>query len=102
VLPGRLHLHKESGGAVEVLLLERVDGNGDWVAMVRPSRRVPPGTVLEAGPALAVEVGEHLGDGRRRVHVRADDLDAALAAHGVVPLPPYIREPLADPERYQT
>ena len=100
VLPGRLRLQKPTGVAVEVLLLEQI--NGAWEAMVRPSRRVPPGTVLEAGPALTVEVGEHLGDGRRRVHVRAEDLDAALAAHGVVPLPPYIHEPLADPERYQT
>jgi S-adenosylmethionine:tRNA ribosyltransferase-isomerase len=59
--------------------------------------------VLESGPDLTVEVGASVGDGRRRVRLRAaDGTDAALAAHGVVPLPPYIHTPLADPERYQT
>ena len=102
VLPARLNLQKETGGSVEVLLLEPDGDERTWQAMVRPSRRVAPGTVLEAGEDLALEIGEQLGDGRRRVHVRADDLHAALEAHGVMPLPPYIHEPLADPERYQT
>ena len=97
VLPARLKLHKPSGGAVEVLLLERVDGDGEWEAMVRPSRRVPPGTVLSGGGGLQVAVADDLSAGRRRVRVDGD-----LGAHGRVPLPPYIREPLADPERYQT
>src|SRR5690606_38714981 len=46
VLPARLHLRKPTGGAVEVLLLERRP-DGAWEALVRPSRRVAPGTVLE-------------------------------------------------------
>ncbi|HUF33110.1 MAG TPA: S-adenosylmethionine:tRNA ribosyltransferase-isomerase, partial [Acidimicrobiales bacterium] len=45
VLRARLHLRKATGGAVEVLLLEPV-GDGQWEALVRPGRRVPPGTVL--------------------------------------------------------
>ena len=45
VLPARLHLRKASGGAAEVLLLERVDGPV-WEALVRPSRKLPPGTEL--------------------------------------------------------
>jgi S-adenosylmethionine:tRNA ribosyltransferase-isomerase len=115
VRPARLHLRKASGGAAEVLLLEALPGVGDrWVALVRPGRRLPPGTVLHAaaggpdlhaatgGPADAapvIEVGERLGDGRRQVRV----LDAGLAERlGEVPLPPYIHEPLADPGRYQT
>ena len=107
VIPARLHLRKPTGGAVEVLLLERRP-EGHWEALVKPSRRVPAGTVLTAaGRAadLSVEVGEVLGDdGRRRVvvHGGTDDDLAVLAAVGEVPLPPYIHEPLADPERYQT
>jgi S-adenosylmethionine:tRNA ribosyltransferase-isomerase len=103
VLPARLRLRKPTGGAVEVLLLEPVAGDR-WQAMVRPGRRVAPGTVLEAGPDLAVEVGEHLHDGLRAVHVRPgpEGLLAALDRHGEIPLPPYIHETLADPERYQT
>jgi S-adenosylmethionine:tRNA ribosyltransferase-isomerase len=119
VLPARLNLRKATGGAAEVLLLERVEdgGPGAWQALVRPGRRLPPGTRLvppggPAGPAdLAVEVGEVLGeDGRRLVHLRVDgappqDTGAELAAlgrHGTVPLPPYITAELADAERYQT
>lgn len=101
VLPARLHLRKDSGGAVEVLLLEEVAGR-TWEALVRPGRRVPPGTRLVAGPDLAVVVGDRLEEGRRLVEVETPDLPAALARHGELPLPPYIHEALADPERYQT
>ena len=111
VLPARLHLRKATGGAAEVLLLERT-GPGAWEALVRPGRRLPAGTVLAAGEDLAVEVGEAVGDdGRRAVRLvlgagdgppSLDDELAALQRHGAVPLPPYITRPLADPERYQT
>ena len=105
VLRARLHLRKQTGGAVEVLLLEP-QGDGRWEALVRPGRRVPPGTVLGPaepdGPALEVEVGELLDEGRRLVRLVTDDVAAALDAHGAVPLPPYITEPLGDPSRYQT
>ncbi|MBW8827039.1 MAG: tRNA preQ1(34) S-adenosylmethionine ribosyltransferase-isomerase QueA [Acidobacteria bacterium] len=100
VLPARLRLAKPTGGAVEVLLLEPCGEH--WTALVRPGRRVPPGTVLVAGPDLTVEVGEAVGDGQRLVRLRTDDEAAALARHGEVPLPPYIHAALADPERYQT
>jgi S-adenosylmethionine:tRNA ribosyltransferase-isomerase len=115
VLPARLHLTKPTGGAVEVLLLERLP-SGEWEALVRPSRRVAPGTELAAGADLRVGFGgpgpsgrgsekEGPGEGTRLVQLRtaagADDLEL-LDRHGVVPLPPYITAPLADPERYQT
>ncbi len=108
VIPARLHLRKPTGGAVEVLLLERRP-EGHWEALVRPSRRVADGTVLHAdapGAAeLAVEVGHVIGDDGRRmvtIHGGTDDDLTVLAQVGEVPLPPYIHEPLADPERYQT
>lgn len=105
VLRARLHLRKATGGAVEVLLLEPQD-DGRWEALVRPGRRVPPGTILapeaDTGPVLQVEVGEILEEGRRLVRLVTDDPVAALEAHGAVPLPPYITEPLGDPDRYQT
>jgi S-adenosylmethionine:tRNA ribosyltransferase-isomerase len=93
----RLHLRKDSGGAVEVLLLEPVaDGDG-WEALVRPSKKVQPGTVVRAGE-VAVEVADDLGDGRRRVRLLTGDPDAV----GELPLPPYIHAALRDAERYQT
>lgn len=111
VLAARLRLHKATGGAVEVLLLERRPTDGEWEALVKPSRRVAEGTVLHdlsgAGAQVAdarvtparVTVGADLGDGRRLVHVADPGL---ILSVGEVPLPPYIHAPLADPARYQS
>src|SRR5436305_8164751 len=71
VLPARLQLRKPTGGVVEVLLLEPIGDGGRWEALVRPGRRLAPGTVLEAGDDLTVEVGEVLPEGRRAVRLRA-------------------------------
>jgi len=115
VLPARLVLQKSSGGRAEVLLLEPMDPLGTtWEALVRPGRRLIPGTVLfeqrmpggeEAGigqEAGVLEVGERLvghDDGRRSVRL----LDSGVIERvGAMPLPPYIHQPLTDPERYQT
>jgi S-adenosylmethionine:tRNA ribosyltransferase-isomerase len=89
VVPARLRLERSTGGAVEILLVERLDG-GLWEALARPSRRLRAGEHL--GP---VELVEPLGDGRWTVRLEGDP-------SGETPLPPYIHEPLADPERYQT
>jgi S-adenosylmethionine:tRNA ribosyltransferase-isomerase len=86
VVPARIAIDQPRG---EVLLLERIDGDV-WEALARPTRR------LHAGRRYgSVELLEHLGEGRWRVR-----LDGEPA--GVAPLPPYITEPLDDPERYQT
>src|SRR5262245_2904637 len=90
VLPARLRLERPGGGEAEVLLLERLGENGTWEGLARPSRKLRAGQRL--GP---VELLEPLGEGRWRLR-----LDGAPA--GEAPLPPYIHEPLADPERYQT
>jgi S-adenosylmethionine:tRNA ribosyltransferase-isomerase len=90
VLPARLRLERPGGGEAEVLLLERLGSNGTWEGLARPSRKLKPGQRL--GP---VELIEPLGEGRWKLR-----LDGAPA--GEAPLPPYIHEPLADAERYQT
>jgi S-adenosylmethionine:tRNA ribosyltransferase-isomerase len=89
VVPARLNLQRESGGAAEVLLLEPL-GDGIWEALARPSRRLRTGERL--GP---VELLESLGEGRWRVRLDGEP-------EGEPPLPPYIHERLAEPERYQT
>ena len=102
VIPARLLGKKRgSGGAVEVLLLHRT-APSTWQALVRPGRRLPPGTALEfeaAGRTFAVEVRERMDGGTRLVQFRDE---SAIEACGVMPLPPYIHTPLADAERYQT
>ncbi len=89
VVPARLHLHRETGGRAEVLLLEPL-GDGIWEALARPSRRLRVGETL--GP---VELLEPLGEGRWRIRLDGEP-------DGEPPLPPYIHERLADAGRYQT
>lgn len=101
VRAARLHGHKQgTGGAVELLLLER---RGErWTAMVRPARRLRAGSVVEAGPIRA-QLESDPKDGIVTVTLDAPgDIEAAVASAGRVPLPPYITTELADPERYQT
>lgn len=101
VMAARLRLRKATGGRVEVLLLEPGD-DGWWSALVRPGRRVPPGTELWFEEAAVLEVGERIGeDGRRRVRPTGDP-DALMDRAGEVPLPPYVTGDLDDAERYQT
>ena len=84
-----------------MLLLEPA-GDGRWQALVRPYRRLRDGERLSAG-ALEIEIVEHLGEGRALVRPAAEgSLEEALRSAGEMPLPPYITEPLADPDEYQT
>src|ERR671936_1860018 len=86
VVPARIRLERPRG---EVLLVEQLNGDV-WEGLARPTRR------LRAGRRYGdVELLEHLGEGRwgRRLHGEPA---------GDMPLPPYITEPLGDPERYQT
>ena len=106
VLPARLRMRRATGGAVEVLLLHERD-DGDWEALVRPSRRLQPGEVVAPDTAdsqASVEIRDDLGEGRRlvRVHTGGRPLLHVLDEVGVVPLPPYITVGIDDPERYQT
>jgi S-adenosylmethionine:tRNA ribosyltransferase-isomerase len=98
VLPARLHGAKITGGAVEILLLRRMD-TITWRALVG-GNRVRVGSRLQFGE-IGAEVIETLEDGERVV--RFDQpLDERLNALGETPLPPYIKTKVDDPERYQT
>ncbi|MDR7556623.1 MAG: tRNA preQ1(34) S-adenosylmethionine ribosyltransferase-isomerase QueA [Armatimonadota bacterium] len=102
VLPARLRGHRPTGGAVELLLLRPTADHAAWEALVRPGRRLPPGSVVHVG-GHPVVVGERLPDGRRLVRAAAgDDLAALMRRYGEPPLPPYIHQPLVSPEEYQT
>ena len=87
VIPARIRIERPRG---EVLLLERTGTDGIWEGLARPTRRLWAGR--RYGP---VELLEHLGEGRWLLR-----LDGEPA--GEMPLPPYITEALAEPERYQT
>jgi S-adenosylmethionine:tRNA ribosyltransferase-isomerase len=89
VLPARIRGRRPGGGEAEVLLLER-DGDGLWEALARPSRKLRSGMRIGAAELVAAR-----GAGRWSVRLKGEP-------DGEAPLPPYIVEPLADPDRYQT
>ena len=102
VFPARMYgIRVDTGAKIELLLLQR-RSPGVWHTLARPGRRMTPGTAFELrGDKLAVEgeVLEAHDDGSRTVRLSDEE---RLDEIGIVPLPPYIQEPLKDPERYQT
>ena len=109
VIPARLRGRKVEGeGRIEILLLEPAP-NGGWWVLLRPGKRVRPGSRLSFGPpsdALPAEVLEKNAEGHcRLVFAPEVDLLAFAGRHGEMPLPPYIARPgpeTEDRERYQT
>jgi len=104
VYPGRLRAAKEgTGGAVELLLLEP-RGEGDWRVMTGGAR-LRPGTRLMVSEGLEAEVIDGPSGGRAMVRFTAGGRPASeeeVFREGSVPLPPYVRGPITEPERYQT
>jgi S-adenosylmethionine:tRNA ribosyltransferase-isomerase len=109
VIPARLRFTRPRGGNGEVLLLRPADREAfdyaarTWYALVRPARRLPPGTRIALDGAGAVV--ESIADDGRRI-VRFDpgvDVAALLARAGEIPLPPYVGPgDHGRAERYQT
>ena len=113
VLQARLEARRRSGGRVELLVLEPLDGEGRWLCLARPAKRLQPGEWLDlqaAGqPPLAVQVlGADAATGGRIVQFpkgcdNAEAIEPLLQRYGAIPLPPYIHgHEASDQERYQT
>jgi len=102
VLAARLWTRKaDTGGQVELLLLHpRADGS--WESLAKPARRLNSGTrLIVEDTNYSIEVTGRLPDGLVQLRLDAE-LTVNLDRIGTVPLPPYIHERLADPNRYQT
>lgn len=100
VVPARLFAKKvPGGGKIELLLLEKTNGN-KWKALVG-GKSLNVGTRIQLENGLHGEIDEDLG-GAQRVVAFEGSIESSLLSLGHVPLPPYIHAPLADPERYQT
>jgi S-adenosylmethionine:tRNA ribosyltransferase-isomerase len=109
VFPGRLTGVKDSGGRVEVLLLERFPQSGRtlWLALLRAGKKPALGSWLRFGDELRAEVIGDLGNGRFGLEFHhKGDFSLALQRFGEAPLPPYVRRRRAtaalDRDRYQT
>ena len=104
VIPARLlGVRSDTGSAVEILLLKRLD-DVRWECIVRPGKKVKPGrrfTFIEG--ELEAECEEVLDTGNRIVRFEFNGIwEEILDRAGTMPLPPYIHEQLQDRERYQT
>ena len=106
VLPARVEGVKKSGehGAhVEIFFLNPGGAPNEWTALVRPGRKLPEGTKVALDADTEVTVGARLEDGLRTL-IFAKDADPLAIIHkfGKTPLPHYITDTHAEPERYQT
>ena len=104
VLPARLSLHRKTGGAAEVLLLDQRSSDFRlWEALVKPASKLKPDEVLEYFGKRVVRVGPRTEAGDTFVVEILDENPMELVQRiGTMPLPPYIRSSLTDLERYQT
>ena len=105
VIPARLiGTKKETGGAIEMLLLKRINTT-DWEVALKPGKRAKVGAEFIFGPEeeLKAEILEIVEGGNRIVRFSYDGLfENVLEKLGQVPLPGYITKKLEDKERYQT
>jgi len=103
VLPARLLGTRSTGGGVELVLLQDM-GEDRWKCLVRPGRKMKPGTKLQFGNGELVAEVEATADGGTRIikFEYAGIFLEVLESLGKMPLPPYIKEELKDSERYQT
>ena len=103
VMPARLFGKRQTGGAVEVLLLTD-KGNGVWECLTRPGRKTRKGTVLTFGDGeLEATVVDEVSGGNKLIKFEYDGIFIEILEKlGRMPLPPYIHEELEDSERYQT
>ncbi|MDD3654227.1 MAG: tRNA preQ1(34) S-adenosylmethionine ribosyltransferase-isomerase QueA [Desulfotomaculaceae bacterium] len=104
VIPARLFGIKEAtGAAIEVLILKRLNLKR-WEALVRPGKKAPIGTKLFFGDGLleGLILSNTSFGGRVIEFSYQGSFEEILEQIGVMPLPPYIKKPLIDQQRYQT
>ncbi len=102
VLPARLYAHTQNGGAVEVLLLKRLDID-TWEVLVKPGKKCTVGKKLVVSDELSLTVQSVTDSGERIVKFEFDGVfEEILDRVGNMPLPPYIKQKLKDKNRYQT
>jgi S-adenosylmethionine:tRNA ribosyltransferase-isomerase len=99
VIPARIYARKPTGGRVEILLLRR-DDLLTWECLVG-GKGLSAGKTITIENGLSAEIVEVLEESHRRIRF-AEPIEPYFSKVGHVPLPPYIHEPLKDPERYQT
>ena len=102
VIPARLYGTICSGSPIELMLLSKLE-NQLWKVLVKPGKKAKRGACFTVSTKVGVEmsgfVEEVKSDGTRIVRIRGEE---NISVHGVMPLPPYIKDRAIDPDRYQT
>ncbi len=102
VLPARIYSATENGGKVEFLLHKRLSLN-EWKVLVKPARKAKIGKTFSFGDSLSATILEEGEMGERTVRFDFNGVfEHILSGIGETPLPPYIKEKLKNPDRYQT
>jgi S-adenosylmethionine:tRNA ribosyltransferase-isomerase len=108
VIPARLRGRRPTGGAVEALLVRQIEGDASacvWLALLNANKPLKPGAAIDLdGAAARVRERGPRGEALLEIAMGAADFRRHVAAHGEVPLPPYIRRAVEeeDRDRYQT
>lgn len=104
VMPARLFgVKEETGAKVEMLMLTQIENN-DWEVLLKPAKRIKVGNQLSFGEGkIIAECIKELDQGGRIMRLHYEGiLQERLDELGEMPLPPYIKARLDDPDRYQT
>ncbi len=104
VMPARIYgIKEDTGGHEEVLLLHNIEGDR-WETLMKPAKRAKVGTVINFGDGqLKAVVTKELDHGGREIEFQYEGIFIEILERlGETPLPPYIKEKLDDPNRYQT
>lgn len=103
VIPGRIYGHREdTGGKVEILLLRHLSDK-DWEIMVKPGKRAKVGARIIFSPELKGVITGTTQGGLRVISFEYTGIFKEIVNEiGLMPVPPYIHETLADNNRYQT
>ena len=102
VLPARMFAYTLNGGKVEILLLKRINLT-DWEVMVKPGKKCKEGITLTINEELSLTILSRTEVGGRIVKFHFNGVfEDIISRVGEMPLPPYIRAKLDDPDRYQT
>ena len=100
VIPARLKFKFGEGNA-EILLIKKLEQDV-WECMVKPGPKFQPKAEWQIDQECSFHVKRITPHGLREIHFRCDDFNAYLKKHGYTPTPPYIKEEVDDPEKYQT
>ncbi len=101
VIPARIYGKKETGAKIEVLLLKKI-GDREYETLIRPGKRIKIGTKIYFTNDIYGEVLERKEEGIFILSFSRENLEDVLSQIGEIPLPPYVKKPIDDPNVYQT